>query len=74
MFPARFLSESLKNNGVELMRFKTGTPARINASSIDFSKTEEQKGDDEIIPFSFENDKPSKKSIKKRWEKSMFSF
>ena len=56
MFPARFLSESLKNNGVELMRFKTGTPARINASSIDFSKTEEQKGDDEIIPFSFEND------------------
>jgi len=38
------------------MRFKTGTPARIKASSIDFSKTEEQKGDDEIIPFSFEND------------------
>jgi len=56
MFPANYLSESLKNNGIELMRFKTGTPARINASSIDFSKTEEQKGDDEIIPFSFEND------------------
>ncbi|MBE5812538.1 MAG: tRNA uridine-5-carboxymethylaminomethyl(34) synthesis enzyme MnmG [Clostridiales bacterium] len=56
MFPAKLLSKSLNDAGIELRRFKTGTPARINANSIDFSKTEEQKGDDEIIPFSFEND------------------
>ena len=60
MFPAKYLSKSLLDNGVKLMRFKTGTPARINANSIDFSKTEEQKGDEKIVPFSFENENLTK--------------
>lgn len=47
------LSESLKNLGVELVRFKTGTPARIDKRSIDFSKMEEQFGDETVVPFSF---------------------
>ena len=51
---ANKLSECLKNLGVEIVRFKTGTPARVNKRSLDFSKMEEQPGDDEIIPFSFE--------------------
>jgi tRNA uridine 5-carboxymethylaminomethyl modification enzyme len=63
LFPANRLSESLKNNGIELMRFKTGTPARINRRSIDFSKLKEQKGDDEIVPFSFETGLLSKKQV-----------
>lgn len=54
LFAATELSKSFKEMGIELMRFKTGTPARVNRRSIDFSKFEEQKGDDEIIPFSFE--------------------
>ena len=53
---ANKLSESLKRIGVDLVRFKTGTPARINKRSIDFSKMEVQKGDDNIIPFSFEDE------------------
>ena len=55
VFPANKLSECLKNLGVNLVRFKTGTPARINKKSIDFSKMEVQKGDVDIIPFSFED-------------------
>ena len=55
VFPANKLSESLKKIGVKLVRFKTGTPARINKKSIDFSKMEVQKGDVDIIPFSFED-------------------
>ena len=55
VFPAKKLSESLKRIGVNLVRFKTGTPARINKKSIDFSKMEVQKGDVGIIPFSFED-------------------
>jgi tRNA uridine 5-carboxymethylaminomethyl modification enzyme len=47
------LSNSLRNNGIELYRFKTGTPARIDKRSIDFSKMEEQFGDEVIVPFSF---------------------
>lgn len=47
------LSESLKNLGIELVRFKTGTPARIDKRSIDFSKMEEQFGDETVVPFSF---------------------
>ncbi len=54
LFPANKLSDALKENGIELLRFKTGTPARISARSVDFSKMEEQKGDDVIAPFSFE--------------------
>ena len=50
---ANHLSESLKNLGVRLRRFKTGTPARMDKRSLDFSKMEEQVGDERIIPFSF---------------------
>ena len=55
MFPANKLSECLKNLGIDIVRFKTGTPARVNRRSIDFSKMEIQNGDDEIEMFSFEN-------------------
>ena len=55
VFPANKLSECLKKLGVNLVRFKTGTPARINKKSIDFTKMEVQKGDVDIIPFSFED-------------------
>ena len=51
--PANYLTDSLKNLGVEMRRFKTGTPARMDKRSIDFSKMEEQFGDERIIPFSF---------------------
>lgn len=52
---ANYLSDSLKKMGIELYRFKTGTPARIDKRSIDFSKMEEQKGDERVVPFSFTN-------------------
>lgn len=52
---ANYLSDSLVKNGIPLRRFKTGTPARIDKRSIDFSKMEEQKGDETIVPFSFTN-------------------
>lgn len=51
--PANHLTDSLKTNGVEMFRFKTGTPARIDKRSIDFSKMQEQKGDEKVVPFSF---------------------
>ena len=54
IFPANFLSESLHQIGIETRRFKTGTPARVNRRSIDFTKMEIQEGDEEIVPFSFE--------------------
>lgn len=54
VFPANYLSQSLEKIGVELVRFKTGTPARVNRRSIDFSKLERQDGDEKITPFSFE--------------------
>ena len=50
---ANYLTDSLIENGVEMLRFKTGTPARIDKRSIDFSKMEEQKGDERVVPFSF---------------------
>ena len=53
---ATHLTDSLKKNGVEMFRFKTGTPARIDRRSIDFSKMEEQKGDEQVVPFSFSTD------------------
>ena len=52
---ATYLSDSMLNAGIPLRRFKTGTPARIDKRSIDFSKMEEQKGDETIVPFSFTN-------------------
>ena len=52
---ANSLSQSLLDLGIELRRFKTGTPARVDKRTIDFSKMEEQKGDENIVPFSFRN-------------------
>lgn len=54
--PATHLTECLKKIGVEMLRFKTGTPARIDKRSIDFSKMEEQFGDEKVVPFSFTTD------------------
>ena len=51
--PANFLTDSLRLLGIKMYRFKTGTPARIDKKSIDFSKMEEQKGDERVVPFSF---------------------
>lgn len=56
---ANYLTDSLKENGITMYRFKTGTPARIAKKSIDFSKMEEQKGDERVIPFSFTTDPDS---------------
>lgn len=54
--PANHLTDSLKSLGIEMRRFKTGTPARMDKRSIDFSKMEEQKGDERVVPFSFSTD------------------
>ena len=56
---ANHLSDSLKAMGIELRRFKTGTPARMDKRSIDFTKMEEQFGDEKIVPFSFSTDPES---------------
>lgn len=56
MFPAAFLGKSLKELGLSLRRFKTGTPARVLKSSIDFSDLEVQEGDDPVVPFSYDNE------------------
>lgn len=53
---ANYLTESLKSQGIEMLRFKTGTPARIDGSTIDYTKMEEQLGDKTIVPFSFSTD------------------
>ncbi len=53
---ANYLTDSLKKLGVEMFRFKTGTPARIDKRSVDFSKMEEQFGDERVVPFSFTTD------------------
>ena len=53
---ANYLTDSLKKLGIKMYRFKTGTPARIDRNSIDFSKMEEQKGDERVVPFSFTTD------------------
>ncbi len=54
--PSKYLSKSLIENGVELRRFKTGTPCRVNKRSINFDIMERQDGDEKIVPFSFETD------------------
>lgn len=69
VFPANFLTESLHKLGIETRRFKTGTPARINRRSIDFSKMEIQPGDDEIEMFSFED-----KLVKKEQEPCFLTY
>ena len=56
---ANYLTDSLKALGIKMYRFKTGTPARIDRNSIDFSKMEEQKGDERVVPFSFTTDPES---------------
>ncbi len=56
---ANHLSDSLIRNGIQIYRYKTGTPARIAKKSIDFTKMEEQKGDETIVPFSFTTDPQS---------------
>lgn len=58
MFPAAFLADSLKKLGLRLRRFKTGTPARVLRSSIDFSDLESQAGDEPPVPFSYETEMP----------------
>jgi tRNA uridine 5-carboxymethylaminomethyl modification enzyme len=55
--PSNLLAENLRKHGMKLRRFKTGTPARCLAQSLDYSKMQEQKGDDVVVPFSFMNDK-----------------
>ncbi|APR01751.1 tRNA uridine 5-carboxymethylaminomethyl modification enzyme GidA [Clostridium botulinum] len=63
LYPANDLSQSLLDLGINLRRFKTGTPARINKRSVDFSKMIEQPGDEKIVPFSFIHDKLDKDQI-----------
>ena len=63
MFPANKLSESLKGLGITLRRFKTGTPARLHADSLDYSKMEVEKGDETIVPFSFETENPGENKV-----------
>ncbi len=63
VFPATELSQNLRDIGVELVRFKTGTPPRVNRRTIDFSKLEEQLGDEEITPFSFETKEKLKNTV-----------
>ena len=58
MFPAAFLPDSLKKLGISLRRFKTGTPARVLRSSIDFTNLEVQRGDEPIVPFSYDTEEP----------------
>ena len=63
MFPANKLSDSLKNLGITLRRFKTGTPARLHADTLDYSKMELEKGDDRIVPFSFETENAGENKV-----------
>ncbi len=60
MFPSAFLPDSLRNLGISLRRFKTGTPARVLKSSIDFSELEVQEGDEPAVPFSYDTEEPPK--------------
>lgn len=58
MFPSTFLPDSLEALGIDLRRFKTGTPARVRRSSIDFTELEVQTGDEPVVPFSYETEEP----------------
>lgn len=64
MFPSEFLPDSLENLGMVIRRFKTGTPARVLRSSIDFEGLEEQSGDDPIVPFSYDTTDPGENKVK----------
>lgn len=64
MFPSKFLPDSLEKIGMDIRRFKTGTPARVLRSSIDFSELEEQCGDDPIVPFSYDTENIRENKVK----------
>lgn len=64
MFPAKFLPDSLEKLGMSIRRFKTGTPARVLRSSIDFSGLEEQSGDEPVVPFSYDTEDPGENKVK----------
>ena len=64
MFPSNALSDSLKELGITLRRFKTGTPARLHADTLDFDKMEVEEGDENIVPFSFETKEPGENKVK----------
>lgn len=64
VMPALELAENLAGKGIELRRFKTGTPARVHRRSVDFSVMEVQEGDDPITPFAFDNSLPLKNKVK----------
>lgn len=64
MFPAKFLPDSLEKMGMRIRRFKTGTPARVLKSSIDFSDLEEQSGDEPVVPFSYDTENPKDNQVK----------
>ncbi len=61
--PSKYLSNSLIENGVEIRRFKTGTPCRVNKRSINFDAMERQDGDEDIVPFSFDTDKSKLENV-----------
>lgn len=63
MFPANELSKNLERLGITLRRFKTGTPARLHADTLDYDKMELETGDDKIIPFSFETKEPGENKV-----------
>ncbi len=63
VFAANRLSDCIKSLGIEIQRFKTGTPARINKKSIDFSKMEIQEGDEDLVPFSFDDESPKVEQV-----------
>lgn len=63
MAPSLQLSENLKKHGIPMRRFKTGTPARVKASSIDYSRMQVQHGDEPTVPFSFMNESPGENQI-----------
>lgn len=61
--PSTYLSQSLIDNGIQLRRFKTGTPCRVNKRSINFNAMEKQNGDEKIVPFSFESSRDNLKNV-----------
>ncbi len=71
LMSANFLTDSLKNKSIDLLRFKTGTPARVDRKTIDFSEMECQYGDEKVVPFSFEN---TSESIKRQQVKCYLTY
>ena len=64
MFPSKYLPDALEKLGMSIRRFKTGTPARVLKSSIDFTDLEEQCGDEPVVPFSYDTDEPKENKVK----------